>query len=181
MRLFVCINLEPHVLDQVRNIQQQLCSWAGWRCAPAQHLHLTLKFLGKTQSTDVDRIKQALQRIAFKPFELKIAEPGRFGSRKKPRVIWLGVKPQAQLAKLAQQIEQALAPFATAEEKPSRFYAHITLGRVKEIYRPDTIEKHISGISAPNLKIHVGHFSLMHSILGAKAEYEILENFPADK
>ena len=56
---------------------------------------------------------------------------GHFGSQRRPRVLWLGLKESKELTSLAESVENALVErgFGRAD-KP--FKAHLTLARMKK-------------------------------------------------
>lgn len=97
-------------------------------------LHVTLHFLGDTPSSQVENISAAACVAAseFTPFALALTEPGTFGPRSAPRVLWCGLaepaEPGGSLAALHAALGARLSAsgFAT-EARP--FRAHVTLAR----------------------------------------------------
>ncbi len=96
-------------------------------------IHLTLKFLGDVEETQVASIAESV-RIAAQacaPFSLQVDGTGAFPDFRRPRVYWVGVKePTGTLTELQTRIETELAKLGFAKEKRA-FSAHLTLGRVK--------------------------------------------------
>ena len=67
------------------------------------------------------------------PFRLQAGGLGVFPDKRRPRVIWAGVREESgKLATLQRNIQTATAHFG---EKPDDrpFSAHLTLGRIKEL------------------------------------------------
>ena len=94
-------------------------------------LHLTLRFLGPTATTQVDAIEAAIDAAAAgaAPFDVAIRGAGAFPSPARPRTLWLGLdEGQAPLERLAGDLDQRLAGAGWPPvERP--FRAHLTLAR----------------------------------------------------
>lgn len=137
MRLFVAIELPDAVLDALAAVQQQMqrngkqpVKWVA-----RTGMHLTLKFLGDVESTQVAEILGALTDVTQrcrKVTTLRLSSAGAFPGVKRPQILWVGVEGDlAALSHLQQQLEQALEPLGFAPEgRP--FRAHLTLGRVRQ-------------------------------------------------
>ena len=114
-RLFIAIELPSNVrrtlADHIQHLKEAVpevsASWAR-----EENLHLTLKFLGDTELTKVERLTQAMQRAAdaVRPCEINIESCGAFPPNGRPRVLWIGVKdPSGQLASLQRRLEDVIA------------------------------------------------------------------------
>ena len=136
IRAFLAIEPSAEVLAAVGRLQEKLkreisgsISWTR-----PQGNHLTLKFFGNVDLTDVDNISAAVKRQAatMPPLQLSIEKMGVFPDLRRPRVLWVGTRGDVEkLAVLQKRLE---AEFATigfpAENRP--FRAHLTLGRIKD-------------------------------------------------
>jgi len=142
-RLFVAIESPEAIKEQIAKVQGELkriipeakVSWTK-----PEQLHLTLKFLGNVDATQVDALHEALRAACkdFGPLRLAAQGIGAFRDWQRPRVVWAGVNDdQDRLTKLQQLIEVAVSPF-TKEEPEGQFTGHVTLARVKWISRPET-------------------------------------------
>src|SRR5438132_609402 len=101
-RTFIAIEIPSDIRQRIKEHVDQLHSSfpdvrASW--SRADHLHLTLKFLGDVA---VDRISalsaacaQAAQTIA--PFELIIKGCSTFPTHGRPKVLWIGVHAGARI------------------------------------------------------------------------------------
>lgn len=100
----------------------------------ADHLHLTLKFLGWVTQEKPNPVKRFLEELTAqtKSFVVHFAGLGVFPSLGDPRVLWVGVdKGGDSMQNLAERIEKGLERFGFPPEgRP--FSAHLTLGRQKE-------------------------------------------------
>jgi 2'-5' RNA ligase len=143
-RLFIAAALTSEVKAQLAGIQAQLgrerppVKWV----APAS-LHLTLKFLGETDTDQVPSIAAAMRAAlaAHRPVALCLAGVGAFPNVRRPSVLWAGIGGAlAALARIHADLDAALAELAIPREtKP--FRAHLTLGRVRREARPEQQER----------------------------------------
>jgi 2'-5' RNA ligase len=138
-RLFVAVPLAEDarrvVADLVDSIRAEVDGTSQPRTAVRwvrmDGLHLTLRFLGPTATTQVDGIEAAIDAAAAtgSPFEVAIGGAGAFPSPARPRTLWLGLDDgHAQLERLAGTLDQHLAGAGWPPvERP--FRAHLTLAR----------------------------------------------------
>lgn len=173
-RLFIAIELPDGIKEQLRRLRGDL-PVARW--APPEQLHLTLLFLGEVESEKLDLVMTSLSGIHSPGFVLSLAEPGCFPNRKRPRVLWVGIKPEALLMKLAEQLRvSALACGIELEDR--RFAPHITLGRIKQ---PDGNDADAFLNRAGRMEqtvIDVREFILFESRLGSRgAQHLPLKRF----
>jgi len=127
----------------------------------------------------VPKIISHLREVAARhpPFEIGFKGTGAFPNLNRMRVAWIGIKSE-ELKTLAEDVIRTLP--SDKEEKPQRFRAHLTIGRIKfaegaKKGRPllEKYEDHDFG------KLHVGSFELMKSTLTPQGPiYEVLEAFP---
>lgn len=105
----------------------------GIRWVKSEHLHLTLKFLGEFNSTDISAIENILKPIisTIDHFQLSFQNLGVFPNFSNPKVIWIGINYPESLLHLFKEIEAAA--FNLGYPKESRpFSPHLTIGRVKK-------------------------------------------------
>jgi 2'-5' RNA ligase len=138
-RVFVAIELPPPVrqkltehIDRLRDhFPDARASWVR-----DESLHLTLKFLGDTQVTDVEGLAQSAQRAASKVerFEIVVAGCGTFPPKGQPRVLWIGIDDlSGQLAFLHTALEDECAKASfSREERP--FHPHLTIARIRKAH-----------------------------------------------
>jgi 2'-5' RNA ligase len=119
--------------DQARNPHSSMVRVQWTR---PESLHVTLKFLGEIEETQVDRIRTALTEALneCERFTVDVDGVGTFPDARAPRVIWAGLKAtdgEHPLIRLAAVVEQALVPLGFPTEKRP-FSPHLTLARVKD-------------------------------------------------
>ena len=105
---------------------------ASW--SREESIHLTLKFLGKIETSLLGRLSDAAARAVsdFSPFQLTFEETGVFPQQGSPRVLWIGVRDETgKLAELHERLEDRCAREGFArEERP--FHPHLTIARLRK-------------------------------------------------
>jgi 2'-5' RNA ligase len=105
----------------------------GVRWVRLEALHVTLRFLGDVAASRVEPLarRAAGELAGLAPFAMRLGPAALFPSPRRPRVVALGLEPEAPLAALAAALERAAVAEGFAPE-PRAFRAHLTLGRVRE-------------------------------------------------
>lgn len=140
LRLFVAISLPEEVKAELIKTQRTLrkqCEESALRWTPPEQLHLTLKFLGAVDESQLGALTQALAGAAASSGRLRLRAEGLgfFPAGGPPRVVWAGVRDGgSRLEGMQRAIETASAPF-TRQEPEGRFTGHVTLARVKTLNR----------------------------------------------
>jgi 2'-5' RNA ligase len=122
-RLFLA--LWPSATER-RQVMDLARSITGGRTIKAENLHLTLIFLGATDSQRQQCYEQALQHLEVPSFTLTLDAIGYWF---KPRILWLGTsRPPTALATLVKELKRLLGICGfKPEARP--FSAHVTLAR----------------------------------------------------
>ena len=136
-RIFVAIDISGEARrkasEYIESLRRQFPKLrVGWD--KYEKLHLTLKFLGETSDKQLAELTQAVAKAARETsnFKLRIADTGVFPSRRKARVLWLGVKDEkGSLRKLNEVLENEGEPHGLTREKRD-FKAHLTIARLRE-------------------------------------------------
>ncbi len=154
---------------------------ARW-VAPA-NLHLTLLFLGEREPSEVPGIVAEMASVASRqrPFVIELAGAGRFGGRRGPGTLWLGLQRGATetgalSAALAERLERPAAE-RRARALEGEWRPHLTLAR----RAPPTLRRRLDGTLAglPPLGWRAEHLHLYRSHLGNEAPvYEELARVP---
>jgi RNA 2',3'-cyclic 3'-phosphodiesterase len=133
-RAFIALPLPEAVKAALSDVSGMLRKAIDARWVKPDGMHLTMKFLGDTDESDLGLIGQGLDRISsmYPPFEMRLSSLGAFPSVRKARVIWAGVEADIEsLRKLAASIDDLSADHKIARERRP-FSAHITLARLRE-------------------------------------------------
>jgi 2'-5' RNA ligase len=141
--MFVALRLPKSVREALAATQAKLRALlspgsATW--PKADHLHLTLCFLGDVSRADVPALRVALGKAVQGSGEVELAceTLGCFPGHRFPRVVWAGVRDYAsQLSALHHRVNEASRPFV-AQPPEGRFVGHITLARLKRLSHTDT-------------------------------------------
>ncbi len=176
MRLFIAIEIPEDVKEYMGKVQEKIGSdLAKIRFVSKEHIHLTLKFLGEVQPSEVESIKDKLKKIKFKAFSTCLSSIGVFPSESYIRVVWVGLKPENEVLELQKNIDEKLKKLF---KKEKNFSAHITLARVKFVDDKKKFVDRLNKIKTEKKKIDVKDFKLIKSTLSPKgAVYETIMTF----
>jgi RNA 2',3'-cyclic 3'-phosphodiesterase len=185
VRLFVALQIP----DSIRNgyaalIDDLRCFDA--KAAPkkpkwvrSENLHVTLKFIGHTDSGKLDSIRAALAKVRSRQeVHLHFRNIGFFPSPKRPRVIWGGMESSENLAALAQAIDQQIAAVGFPAEERA-FTPHLTLARLDPPGIAPELGAAIERRATHDFgELRTSQFHLIESKLKpAGAEYTTLQSF----
>jgi RNA 2',3'-cyclic 3'-phosphodiesterase len=102
-----------------------------FRWAPAENLHLTVRFIGSVDRSVVERVADRLDERRLLAFELELGEIGTFQRGRLVRVVWLQVNAGGEEARaLAAQVEAECGQ-AGLEPDSRAFQPHLTLARAR--------------------------------------------------
>ncbi len=132
VRLFVALNPPEAVRERIGAGTAELRRLGGVRWIDPGALHITLKFIGALAEGRADEVAASLRGVAAEhaPFDVGLSGVGAFPSLRRPRVVWVGIGPGQELARLQREIEVALEELGIEREERG-FSGHITLGRVR--------------------------------------------------
>jgi 2'-5' RNA ligase len=182
IRSFIAIPLSVELISQIEKIQNQLkkiptdVKWVN-----PSSIHLTLKFLGNIEATQIEKIAQGIQN-GIKGISKWIAEVkdiGAFPSLKNPRVIWVGIEDERnQLVNLQKRIEKEMEKLGFKREE-RKFSPHLTLGRVRSSQGKSELVKYLLQPQEPfSAEINIDQVVLFKSDLKPTgAEYTRLKEF----
>lgn len=181
MRAFIAIELPESIHEALRKEQARfraVCPDARW--TRPEGIHLTLKFLGEISGQQEAEVKNALSRMErFEKFTVEARGFGFFPDAKRPRVFWAGLDAPPSLARLAAQVESAVAPLGFAPETRP-FKPHLTLARFKIPSPQPRLEALLAAQDSPLPRsFEVSEFFLWESrLLPGGAEYHKAACFP---
>jgi 2'-5' RNA ligase len=132
MRTFIAIEFDQAILRRLESLQNRLephCPKMKW--ADPSKIHLTLKFLGEINDSQMTAVSQALDQLAgqCQPFDIAVENLGTFKPAGPLSVVWVGIQdPSNRLAECQDRCEQLLEPLGFPPEK-RRFSPHLTIAR----------------------------------------------------
>lgn len=160
MRLFIAINFNNQIKDQIQDIITNVkSSSTQGKFVSNEHMHLTLEFIGEVSEDKVVIIKNALNNISTKTFSLQLSNLGYF-KRGEGNIYWIGIEENQNLLEAQSQIHNML--LKEGFELESREYKpHLTIGRkvlTDKDFNPDIFLDTLK-----ELKINVDSIDLMKS------------------
>ncbi len=134
IRSILAIELPAAILKKLEEVQKDLrSSDADVRWVHLDKIHLTLKFFGNIEESQIDPIVKLVEASvrSARPFSLRVQGAGAFPNLRNPRVIWVGlVGGEEVLIPLQKELETSFQKIGfEPEDRP--FQPHLTLGRMK--------------------------------------------------
>lgn len=134
MRTFIAVDLDPKIKATLSELISLLIrKEADVRWAKKQGMHITLKFLGEVQESQIPNIIHSIRNAcgSLDKFSISLKGTGFFPSQSRfPRILWTGIEHSPGLTVLRQKIDDEFAKLGFPREK-RQFIPHLTLGRVK--------------------------------------------------
>jgi RNA 2',3'-cyclic 3'-phosphodiesterase len=189
VRLFVAVTPPAFVLDHlaaaVADVRSSCSAELGaaltWTL-PAQW-HLTLAFLGEVDDGTAGRLGQRLARLAGRhaPVRLAVAGAGGFGSARRARVLWAGVRGDREpLRRLARGVTAAAGRERIEVAGQRRYHPHLTLARARQPTDVRPLIERLAAYGSPEWT--ADSFALVRSRLaagpGGRAVHEPLTTWP---
>ncbi len=166
MRLFIAITVPQQLHRYCTQLQSQFHDLKMTR-----EYHMTVQFLGN-DIKNAQPIIEALKKVKFEPFEIKIGDAITFPDIFRPRGVWIECEESDALMNLAGQIRKEMEKAGYIADKP--FKAHITLGRYK---RPP--HRTLKSIKGEPHTFTVDQFYLIDSTLTPDGpKYKTIARFP---
>ena len=141
---------------------------------PKENWHLTLRFLGETDSVSYERFLNGLAEMEnLTPFLIRLAGFGAFPKPQKATVVWAGVSEGVEDLSLLNEVAEEAAQLAGFEPEERPYRPHLTLSRI----RPPVDVRHL--VDEPlDLRWKNTEVVVYRSHLGrGGARYEPLETF----
>ncbi|MFW9847791.1 MAG: RNA 2',3'-cyclic phosphodiesterase [Candidatus Thorarchaeota archaeon] len=149
VRAFLSIDInDDSLLANILQIQQQLDrKSAKMKLVERENIHFTWRFFGDTTLDQIEEIHSELAQLEIEPFTVDIGGVGAFPSKKRPRVIWIGVQQGIEhMRELKTRTDLLLANVGYAIER-KKFIPHATIARVRDVYDPDRILHSLQDLS----------------------------------
>lgn len=181
MRLFVSIDLDG-LGEEIAGVQQHFEGASGLNFVDPYQAHITLKFLGDTDSDRLsdlsDELARAVDDSDVDPFEARFGGLGAFPSEEYITVVWLGVREGAQqMIRLQEAIEDRTTSMGFEPEEHD-FTPHVTLARMKHAGGKDLVQGVLREDDPDVGSMKVQEVRLTESVLTDDGpEYETVERF----
>ena len=131
-RLFVAIRPPAAVRDLLIDHMEGL-EGANWQ--DEDQLHLTLRYCGECEASQVDDLAAALGTVCGSPFDCRVRDAGYFEKRGRAHTLWAGVEHAPELLRLQKNVERACQRAGLAPET-RKFAPHVTIARLNASTAP---------------------------------------------
>ncbi len=171
MRLFIAVRITECIQ---KKISQHFCELrthrSFFRFVPAQNMHITIKFLGKTTPDSVVEITERLN-AGYKghdAFPAHIQGVGAFPNIRKPTILYAGItQGRDRLAEIAAVTDCSLDGLLATEKYP--YIPHLTAVRVKKLNEQLRLQQFIQQSSKTDFgRVNVCAISLVQSTLNRR-------------
>jgi len=155
VRAFIALPLPDHLRSRAADAADALLGGladkgrtAALRRVPPDNMHITLRFLGEAEQTDLSGLSEHLTVIAAATpaFDYRLAGTIALPGPRRPKVLAAAVAPCRPLRELAGAVETAVTAEGFAGERRA-FRAHVTLARVRA-RRPPRLPARLPAIEA---------------------------------
>lgn len=141
IRSFLAFELPKEMKATVSAVSRECRSlFKAVRWVDPAKIHLTVVFLGNIAEDQIDPLGHSVAAVCREhaPFQIALRGVGYFGSRRHPRVLWMGLNGDIDRMEIFRNaLQETLRPFGIkTENRP--FRPHLTLGRFKKGGRPGT-------------------------------------------
>lgn len=183
MTSFISAEVSREVRERLAKLQQALrASRPDVIWVKPEHLHLTLRFLGPIESSQLKRVQSALGEglKAHRPVAVLLQGVGAFPSLRSPWVIWVGVHDgSAGLRRIHEAVDLALRRLGYPKEERV-FLPHLTLGRLRSGKNRDGLVAALESANTQALgQMVVNRVDLIQSeIQSAGTRYAVIKSFP---
>ncbi|MFW9845105.1 MAG: RNA 2',3'-cyclic phosphodiesterase [Candidatus Thorarchaeota archaeon] len=177
IRAFLSIDIDDEtLLSRISHIQSGLDREAAKiKLVEHDNIHFTLRFLGDTPSTKIEKIREEFANAEFDAFTIRIKGVGAFPNIRRPRVIWVGVAENAdKVTHLKLLADDLLGNLGYPRDK--KFHAHATIARVRAVRNRDRIINNLESLANEAIgTMTVDCFRMTKSILTSSGPiYETL-------
>jgi 2'-5' RNA ligase len=126
MRLFVALPI-PDAVRRALILLQGGVPDARWQTR--EQMHLTLRFIGEVEGSDMRALDDALAGIDAPAFALQLHGVGQFGN-KQPHALWAGLRKHELLEHLQRKVDNAIRRVGQPQDA-HKFMPHVTLARLR--------------------------------------------------
>jgi 2'-5' RNA ligase len=180
MRLFVSVDLDAELADDVAAVQEEFREAEGLDFTDPEQAHVTLKFLGDAPEGRVRpasrELRRAVQAAGVEPFEATFGGLGVFPHLGYIRVLWLGVEAGGEeLTRLHDAVERRTVELGF-DEAEYEFTPHVTLARMEHADGKELVQEGVESLDPTVGSMTVSEVRLTKSVLTEDGpEYSTVE------
>ncbi|OVE81273.1 2'-5' RNA ligase [bacterium M21] len=178
IRLFIAIDLskeQQRLIGKLRGKPPHGCRWTR-----LDQLHLTLRFLGDVDESEIPTLIQQLGAVRLCEFELQFSGTEFFPNERDPRVFCLEFAPAEPLFQLQRDVNQACVLCGLSEDEKT-FVPHVTIARLKHGFHSHrnvpVLHERFSSICGHSFVVSRYHV-YASTLSGTGAVHESLQVFP---
>jgi len=147
MRLFTALDLPEEVVANLEDVLRRLKPTAQIQWTRARNLHITIKFIGELPENRLGDLKQVLAGVPRRGvIQIRLRRVGFFPNPHAPHSFWCGIEAPG-LDGLASDTDAAAATVGVdLDRRP--FSPHLTLARIKDRARLETLREAIAALPA---------------------------------
>ena len=165
-RLFISAEIPEEIKENIIEIITEVCeieNSSKWESK--NKYHITLKFLGDVEEIDINSIDFNLEKIitSFNRINCSFTKFGIFRKGNIPSVLWLGIKADSSLEKIAEKINNDFVALGFKKDI-RKFQPHLTIKRLKYNERINEIDNLLNS-KLPEINFTIEKISLMKSEL----------------
>ncbi|ELZ29634.1 2'-5' RNA ligase [Halosimplex carlsbadense 2-9-1] len=181
-RLFVSVDLDG-LADEVAAVQERFSSASGLNVTDPEGAHVTLKFLGDTDTERVDalvdELAAAVADAGVAPFECEFGGLGVFPSLDYISVVWVGTRSGGEeLTRLHEAVEERTTAMGFDAEDHD-FTPHVTVARMDHAGGKELVQEAVREGDPDVGRLAVEEIRLKESVLGPDGPtYDTVERFP---
>jgi 2'-5' RNA ligase len=171
LRLFAALPLPPETVERLAAWQsRELAGLRDARLVPPGNLHVTLAFLGRRPTADVEPVLGVLREVA-RVGERPLLAAGRYRETRSVGMVLLDDE-DGRAARIAEGVGEGLERLGVYERERRRWLPHVTVLRFRRAPRAKPLLPHLGEVSPSEV-------ALYHSVLRPSgAQYEILQSVP---
>ena len=183
LRTFVAVEIDEAIRKRFGVLQERLKEAGGdVKWVEAGNIHITLKFLGSIEYTDLSPVQEVIQEAVtgLEPFCVRFKGVGAFPRPDRPRVLIVEIQDTSgSLAKINSRLEQGFLEKLGIKKEGRRYSPHLTLGRIKSTKGMDTLVRLVARHCTDDFgQEWIKSVVLMHSQLSPRGSaYARLESF----
>jgi len=170
-RLFIAIDMPEQVQEQISDLYTAI---QGARWVPQDQLHITMRFIGETDTATEASIIDSLEHIRFKPFRIAVQSTGFFPLRKDPQVLWVGIDNRADLEILQRSIERTITSLGMEADNRT-FHPHVTVARLDRPHKERVVQFITDNHLFKTESFEIDEFHLYRSYLGKNGAQHVKE------
>ena len=176
VRAFIALYPDPAAREEMARFTGCLrARERGVRWEQAEKIHVTVKFLGDTETRVLDAMAEALRdavgamragdELPDTGIEGVVDSVGGFPNQRRPRIVWLGFSRAPEAVLLLQRVVEDVCEGHGAERERKAFTPHFTIGRVRQGGDTAGLEKALQACSFQPSPVRFTRLCIMESTL----------------